>query len=520
MIPISHFASYTYIPFADALFFTVTLLPCREGRFPVVIVRSPYVHSAEEKTEEELLQKYLAEYTPWLDRGYAVVFQHCRGQGKSTGAFVPYIHEHEDVRALRDWIRCQPFYNGELYLYGGSYTASLHYTSAPFEDDIKGAVLEVQDSDRYRLWYRNGQMRKGHANWHFSLYKAKCGLTKTHSMASFSRLPLLGLSEQVLGERAEDFEEMLSAPCPDHPFWQTRFGGGEAKNVTDRIPFPVLFTTGYQDYYVGGMFAMWASIDSRSRQNCAMLVSPYNHGDGYDAKLGLAFPDAARKEHFGRNYPIDWFDHIRLGAPLPYPTGKITYYRCFENRWESDFDARPTADTVIPLTGGRVPFLYDPRHPAALPPEGTLQPSHPPQAGMITAYTPPAAHDMMLRGRMQAHLTVSSGCPDTAFLVRISIEKAEGDYHLRHDITSLSYQLGHYTPHTPVKLHFTFDEYAFLLRAGERLRIDITSADDHSYVNHTNRSGPYAEQTGADVAVNTVYLDQSCLILPVEIGEN
>lgn len=42
---------------------------------------------------------------------------------------------------------------------------------APFENDIKGAVFEVQDSERYRLWYRNGQMRKGHANWHFSLYK-------------------------------------------------------------------------------------------------------------------------------------------------------------------------------------------------------------------------------------------------------------------------------------------------------------------------------------------------------------
>lgn len=123
---------------------------------------------------------------------------------------------------------------------------------------------------------------------------------------------------------------------------------------------------------------------------------------------------------------------------------------------------------------------------------------------------------MMLRGRMRAVLTVSSSCPDTAFVVRISLEKPEGDYHLRHDITSLSYQLGNYSPHTPAELHFIFDEYAFLLRAGERLRIDITSADDNSYVNHTNRTGPYAAQTGADLAVNTVYLDQSRLILPVE----
>ncbi len=76
-----------------------------------------------------------------------MVFQHCRGQGKSSGEFIPYIHEREDGLALREKIREESFYNGEIYLIGESYTASLHYSTAPFEEDIKGAVFDVQDSE-------------------------------------------------------------------------------------------------------------------------------------------------------------------------------------------------------------------------------------------------------------------------------------------------------------------------------------------------------------------------------------
>ena len=68
-------------------------------------------------------------------------------------------------------------------------------------------------------------------------------------------------------------------------------------------------------------------------------------------------------------------------------------------------------------------------------------------------------------------------------------------------------------------LKFTFDEHAFLIQKGERLRIDIASADDEHYVNHTNQKGLYSEQTMAKVARNTVYLQESKLMLPVEQTE-
>ncbi|MBR2453774.1 MAG: CocE/NonD family hydrolase [Clostridia bacterium] len=509
-------SEYQYLKLNGESFFTAILLPEKNGRFPTVLCRSPYVSAAVDMPEEEIVQKYLLSYENWLRRGYAVIFQHCRGQGKSTGAFIPYVNEREDGLALREWIRSQSFYNGELFLLGASYSATLHYATAPFEDDIKGAVLEVQDTERYRLWYRNGQMRKGHANWHFKLYKAKCKLNKTFTMRSFSELPLKNLSERVLGERAEDFEQMLTAYSPENEFWNTRFGGCDTKGATDDTSIPILLTTGYNDFYVGGVFRMWHSMSAKAKERCALLVSPYDHGDGYSKERGLFFDCGKRSEAFGDTYRIDWFDNIRSGAPLPYKKGVITYYRAFENRWESDFYASPTEDMALTLGTDTATFIYDPLDPPSFSAEGELQEKLSARSDVISLYTTPLDKDVFIKGQMKAVLTVSSSCPDSSFYVSISIKKPQGDYVLRHDITSLSYLLGDYTENDAVTLNFCFDEHAFLLKKGESLRVDISSTDNNVYVSHTNKKGPYYLQTESDIAVNKVYLDRSQLFLPIE----
>jgi hypothetical protein len=100
--------------------------------------------------------------------------------------------------------------------------------------------------------------------------------------------------------------------------------------------------------------------------------------------------------------------------------------------------------------------------------------------------------------------------------VRVSHHGEGGDYVLRHDITSLCYQLGDYTENSEVTLDFSFDEYAFLLKKGEALRIDISATDNNTYVCHTNRRGEYYQQCGADIATSTVYLDRCELVIPIE----
>ncbi len=521
---INYVADYYYVDSKETKLFTVVLLPGSTGKFPVVIVRTPYVDKFEYEKEENIAIEYLNENKEWLNRGYAVVIQHCRGRGKSEGDCVPYINEREDGLNLQEWIRKQDFYNGEIFLKGVSYLTSVHYATAPFADDIKGAVFGVQDSERYNICYRNGFFKKAlHGSWYVGTYKAKSHMKKNYTIGSFDMLPMKDFTKTVFGESAEEFDEMLKAPNPDHEFWNTRFGGNDARNATNNVKFPVLFTTGFYDIYTGGIFDMWNQMSENSRNMSALVVSPYDHGDNYDSENGIMFPNGKRVEQFGEFYEIEWFDYIRgKNARSPFATGKITYYNLFKNEWETDRFVVSSDTTKIKLGNSEVSYVYNPydapKFKGGLSRAfgGTVFQDKPnSRHDIISVYTDPFEEDVFVKGKMSAKLSVKSDCEDTCFYVRVSIEKERGDYGLRDDITSLCYQLGDYKPNTVAEVNFDFDEHAFLIKKGERLRIDIASADNEHYVRHTNQKGLYSEQTTAKIAHNTVYLQNSFLTLPV-----
>ena len=106
---------YKYLLYAEAELFTVVCLPADNGKYPTVTYRTPYVDAEETLSEDIICANKAAEYAMWMEHGYAVVFQHCRGRGKSSGDCIPYIYEREDGLFLQIWIREQSFYNGELY---------------------------------------------------------------------------------------------------------------------------------------------------------------------------------------------------------------------------------------------------------------------------------------------------------------------------------------------------------------------------------------------------------------------
>ena len=516
-------ADYKYVISRNTKLFTAVLLPNENEQFPSVVIRTPYVDALEMLTEEEICAQYLKEHVKWLENGYAVVIQHCRGRGKSDGDCIPYINERDDSRALYAWIREQHFYDGELFLKGGSYLTSVHYCAAPFDDDVKGAIFGIQDSERYNICYRNGFLKKGlHGDWYVGMYKAKSKMKKHYTIGSFETLPLSNFTKAVFGEPSADFDEMLRSPKPTDVFWQTHTGGADARCATDDVKFPILFTTGFYDIYTGGIFDMWNKMRAENRENCALVVSPYDHGDGFNEATGIAFPHGKRKEQFGADYEIKWFEHIRKNTKTPFEKGKITYYNLFENLWHTD-DFK-TSETIVslPLGNETITYTYNPFDPPRF--KGGLscnfggsvfQDKPNLRHDIISVYTSPFEKDAFVKGKMSAKLRISSDCEDTCFYVRVSIEKERGDFGLRDDITSLCYQLGDYVPNTLVDLTFNFDEPAFLIKKGERLRVDIASANAEHYVRHTNQKGLYSEQTTAKIAQNTVYLQDSTLVLPI-----
>ena len=261
---------------------------------------------------------------------------------------------------------------------------------------------------------------------------------------------------------------------------------------------------------------MWQQMNEQTKMKSALLVSPYDHGDGYNSDYGVPFPTGKRREAFGDDYKIAWFDHIRKGIQIPFEKGVITYYRAFENKWQSDFFKTPTKPMTISLGTGVSLFRYDPLCPPSFRQAGLFAEELKDRADVLSVFTPEFDSDTFVKGQMQAVLAIESNVPDTSVYVRISLKKSEYTYVLRHDITSLCYQLGNYETNSVALLNFCFDEHAFLIKKGERLQIDISSTDNSAYVCHTNKNGEYYLQKESVEAENKVHLDKSYLILPVE----
>lgn len=510
---------YEYIAFHNAEFFTVVCLPDAEGSFPTVVARSPY--GAISWTKEEILAERLAYFKSFLDNGYAVVYQDCRGCGQSTGDCIPYIHEREDGLFLQDWIRKQPFYNGELYLWGRSYGATVHFVTAPFAEDIKGAVLEVQDTQRYNCNYRNGFYKIGlHGNWYVGMYKKKTMPKKDYTSDRYNMLPLSKFSETVFGEKVDSFDAILQHPKKDDPFWKTRFGGGEADHAIRHANIPILLVTSFYDLYTDGVFDVWEDLDPQTKSQCALAVNPFNHG-GKSEGQPIAFPMGEMDSAFP-DYAACWFNAIRGGGEAPFPKGKVTYYNSFENAWCCDDFETPATGMTIPLGAGEVTYRYDPNDPATFKGGlsgnggGTAWQDPPHQRDdIITLYSPVFTEDTLIKGKMQAKLKVRSSCEDTCFYIRISLCKAEGDYGLRDDIHQISNFCENYVPGSDMVMDFTFDRHAFMIAKGEKLRIDISSSAFPHYVRHTNYKGLFSMQETTQIAENTVILEDSSLYLPI-----
>ena len=512
---------YKYLLNNNAELFTVICSPDSKGVYPTVIYRTPYVDSDERLSEDEICTKKAAEYVTWIEHGYAVVFQHCRGRGKSSGDCVPYIYEREDGLFLQHWVREQSFYNGELYLCGRSYTSSVHFVTAPFADDIKGAVLEVQDCERYNCNYRNGFYKMGlHGGWYVDMYKKKSNLKKSYTTDSYKMLPLADFSKTVFGENADDFDEILRHPRRDDPFWNTRFGGGEAHDAIKHANIPILLVTGFYDIYTGGIFDMWNGLDEVTKAKSALVVHPFDHGVTGDSQP-IRFENGCLKNEAG-HYAISWLDSIRTKSKTPFERGKITYYKLFDNQWCCDdfYDANSTRR--FQLGEGSVTYKYNPYAPASF--KGGLSTNFGGNAwqdapnsryDIISLYTEEFEDDVFVKGKIKAKLKVSSDCDDTCFYIRLSLCKSEGDYGLRDDINQISNFDDCYNPGMTIEMDFYFDEHAFIIKKGEKIRIDISSSAFPHYVPHTNQKGLFSAQKTAKVAENTVILDESYIEFPI-----
>ena len=513
-----------FVPMADGVkLYTVGVAPTSGGKFPIVVFRTPYV-----KAERMDIAEWAVRQREYIRRGYACVFQHCRGCGMSEDDWVPYESERADGLELLEFVRKLPWYDGEIFLVGSSYTASTHYsylnTNPP---DVKGAVLSVQDANRYNICYRNGFFKIGlTGGWYAKSYRKKnLAIERNKKTVNYRQFPLIDFPVRYWGREEPSFNSVLSHPRADDPFWSSDEPGSgiDFRDAMLKSTMPVLLKGAFYDIYTDGVFAMWREMPLSRRANCSLVVDASNHGgrrESIPAGMVSDFPGGARTE--ANAEAIDWIDSIRnKTVSTNMPPGKVRYYALWENAWCTEPElANGSRKVSLPLGKGAVSFVYDPlREPPEFPGSGgicfggmQIQPPPEPRDDTVVFVLPPVAEQLDVRGRMEAELSVASDCEDTGFYIRVCVDKGDGKWLLlRDDIASLAYD-SPYVPGTCRKLRYRFADHAFRLAKGDRLRVDIAGTSK-SFAPHPNVAGEAFKVRTPKTANNKVFAEESKLIM-------
>src|SRR5438445_13809928 len=129
------------------------LLPSAEGRFPVLVYRTPY--------GKDNASSAWSTFNKAVARGYAVVIQDVRGRYASEGEFAPYQNEGRDGYDTIEWAAVQPWSNGNIGTFGLSYAGSLQWLSAVYDPSHLEAMIPAMSFSTPRNFFYSGGVFDG-----------------------------------------------------------------------------------------------------------------------------------------------------------------------------------------------------------------------------------------------------------------------------------------------------------------------------------------------------------------------
>jgi putative CocE/NonD family hydrolase len=259
-------------------------------------------------------------------RGYASVTTYSRGKAWGSGTLAPYEFDGRDADRTISWIAKQPWSNGKVGMYSGSYNGFTQWAAVKFHNAaLKTIVPYVANNPGNGLPMENNVFLLVNYAWPYYVSN-----NRYLDDAAYDDPALRSLNERWY-ESGKSFREVPSIygradpwleKWLDHPsfdgYWRSMV---PYKEDFSRIDIPVLTVTGYYDDGQGSALNYLKdhyAYDKHAAQY--LVIGPYDHFGS----------QAAHKDDVLRGYPIDpvaqfstqkltfdWFDWIMRGGPRP-----------------------------------------------------------------------------------------------------------------------------------------------------------------------------------------------------------
>lgn len=276
--------------------------------------------------------------------GYAGIVVDARGKGRGTGTIAPYEHDGEDANAAIDWISHQPWNDGRVAMYGGSYEGFTAWAAARHHHPaLKTIVPYVAAIPGQGLPMENNVFLSANYGWAF--YVANGPMLDNDTYDQDERWSQLPRRWYASGRPYRQIDQVDGTPNPwlqrwlDHPaydaYWQSMVPYGDQ---FDDIRIPVLTITGYyDDGQISALQYFKEHLRHRPDADHALLIGPYDHRGAQSALKPMELRDYAVDPAAQFDTPavtFQWLDHVLRGAPRPaLVPDRVNYQLMGANTW-------------------------------------------------------------------------------------------------------------------------------------------------------------------------------------------
>ena len=543
----------------------------REGAKPtaVLLARTPY------NKEGIVGGSVTFDILRAVQAGYVVVVQDVRGRYASEGVFNPHIQETADGVDMLAWTAVQPWSNGKVGMFGGSYLGGTQLLPARENPPALQAIAPaIAFSDGYEgCSYQGGAKVLHDLRWVVAnIVPAEIERRVARGETPInSDIPLD--VDGAFNERPLATHPLIQAYAPFYREWLTHRSDDaywQQSSITanyEQMAVPALHISGWYDIFPWSTFQNYMGLRDRggsdkARQNQRIIIGPWTHmnfsGSFPEREFGWAGSAAAidlpgihlrwfdrwlKGEDNGidKEPPVMIFvmgvDEWRSEADWPLPNTQYRPYYLHSGGRANSLHGDGTLSTELPSDEPADVYLYNPLRPVPtvggqviLPGGNATGPRDQREVELrddVLVYsTAVLQHPLEVTGPIELRLFVSSSARDTDFTGKLvdvypngrSLILTEGILRARYRHSFTEPEL--LEPGEIYELRLNLWVTANVFLPGHRLRLEVSSSNFPRFDRNSNTGGDMAIETAEvyETAVNHIFHDKkrpSHLILPI-----
>ena len=305
-----------------------------QDKLPVIFTFTPYISDS-----------YHSRAYYFAQHGYIFALVDVRGRGNSDGKFEPMRNEGKDGYDVVEWLARQPWSNGKITMWGGSYAGYDQWSTLKEFPPHLATIVPVAaahpgtDFPFFKNIFYSYVMQwltytSGNAGNPNLFGESSFWIQKFREMylqhAPFQRL------DKIVGNTSTHFQTWLQHPIPDAYY--------DAMNPTTddyrNFDLPILTITGHYDGDQPGAFEYYKRHmqygSPQSRKKHYLIVGPWDHAGTRTPQKevgGLTFGEASLLDM--NKLHTEWYDWTLKGGKKPeFLKNQIAYYIAGAEKWK------------------------------------------------------------------------------------------------------------------------------------------------------------------------------------------